>query len=211
MPSGVYDPVSRICDWCGSSFLGRANSKYCSVSHRDKARYRRDRDKRIRAVQEYRAREGSSIRARRRADYAKNTQKYRDASKKSYLKHRATRISDALAYQKARPEVRAAVHHKRRDALGGFLVPAKSLLRTLRKYGGRCAYCQVRLTAPSRSENTGLQWDHVVPLSRGGRHSIGNLLPACKRCNQEKNAKTIMEWKLSKISSDRLNNRKEGE
>lgn len=36
--------------------------------------------------------------------------------------------------------------------------------------------------------------DHIVPLSRGGRHSIGNLVSACNMCNATKNARFITEW-----------------
>jgi 5-methylcytosine-specific restriction endonuclease McrA len=43
------------------------------------------------------------------------------------------------------------------------------------------------------------QIDHIIPLSRGGDHSIGNLLPACKKCNTSKNDKTIMEWRIWKM------------
>jgi 5-methylcytosine-specific restriction endonuclease McrA len=38
--------------------------------------------------------------------------------------------------------------------------------------------------------------DHVIPRSRGGRHSIGNLVSCCGRCNSSKGAKTITEWHL---------------
>lgn len=37
--------------------------------------------------------------------------------------------------------------------------------------------------------------DHVVPLSRGGRHSIGNILPACESCNLSKHASYLVEWR----------------
>lgn len=37
--------------------------------------------------------------------------------------------------------------------------------------------------------------DHVVPIRRGGRHSIGNLLPSCNRCNLSKAAKLLVEWR----------------
>lgn len=31
--------------------------------------------------------------------------------------------------------------------------------------------------------------DHVVPLSRGGPHTVANLVPACLRCNRSKCAR----------------------
>lgn len=36
--------------------------------------------------------------------------------------------------------------------------------------------------------------DHVVPLARGGSHSIDNLVPACERCNTSKGAKLLADW-----------------
>ena len=36
--------------------------------------------------------------------------------------------------------------------------------------------------------------DHVVPLSRGGTHDIGNVVPSCQACNLSKGAKLISEW-----------------
>ena len=35
--------------------------------------------------------------------------------------------------------------------------------------------------------------DHVIPRSRGGDHSWGNLVTACKRCNQHKGNQTTEE------------------
>ncbi len=48
-----------------------------------------------------------------------------------------------------------------------------------------------------------IQLDHVVPVSRGGVHSIGNLVPACRPCNSSKNKWFITEWK--KIKRDKAN------
>lgn len=36
--------------------------------------------------------------------------------------------------------------------------------------------------------------DHVVPLSRGGRHEAKNLTPACRSCNSSKCALLLEEW-----------------
>lgn len=58
--------------------------------------------------------------------------------------------------------------------------------RLVARYRGECAYCG-QVCQPTI--------DHVVPLSRGGRHSIGNIVPACWSCNFSKNARTIVEWR----------------
>jgi 5-methylcytosine-specific restriction endonuclease McrA len=36
--------------------------------------------------------------------------------------------------------------------------------------------------------------DHVVPLIRGGRSSRGNVVPACKECNNKKKSLLPVEW-----------------
>jgi 5-methylcytosine-specific restriction endonuclease McrA len=51
-----------------------------------------------------------------------------------------------------------------------------------------CAYCSTPLT----SENTHI--DHIHPLSKGGSHSIDNVVLACKDCNLKKHTKTLDEW-----------------
>jgi 5-methylcytosine-specific restriction endonuclease McrA len=40
--------------------------------------------------------------------------------------------------------------------------------------------------------------DHVIPLSRGGRHEAGNLAIACKRCNLTKADKLCSELAVAR-------------
>ena len=53
---------------------------------------------------------------------------------------------------------------------------------------GQCHYCGEKVAR----EN--LTMDHVVPLSRGGKSTKGNLVPACKECNNKKKYLLPVEW-----------------
>ena len=53
---------------------------------------------------------------------------------------------------------------------------------------GICYYCS-HPTPPAA-----LTMDHIVPLARGGRSTKGNLVPACKACNNAKKNLLPMEW-----------------
>jgi 5-methylcytosine-specific restriction endonuclease McrA len=37
--------------------------------------------------------------------------------------------------------------------------------------------------------------DHIIPISRGGLHKVGNLAPSCAKCNLSKSAKFVTEWR----------------
>lgn len=113
----------------------------------------------------------------------------------SYARHQSERIAKAVAWARANPEARAAIanqHKARRRAWesnnpGSVGIATSDWLKTLRRYEGRCAYCG--------GTDGGIHMEHVVPVSRGGAHSIGNVLPACRPCNLSKGAKLLVEWR----------------
>ncbi|MER5639406.1 HNH endonuclease signature motif containing protein [Kitasatospora sp. NPDC002227] len=51
--------------------------------------------------------------------------------------------------------------------------------------GGWCTYCEL-----GEAEAV----DHVVPVDKGGRDDIYNLVPACESCNSSKKNRTLREW-----------------
>ncbi len=57
-----------------------------------------------------------------------------------------------------------------------------------RRSSGRCHWCGT-VVAPDA-----LTMDHIVPLVRGGRSTRGNVVPACKPCNDEKKHALAFEW-----------------
>ncbi|HDM09292.1 MAG: HNH endonuclease [Deltaproteobacteria bacterium] len=66
---------------------------------------------------------------------------------------------------------------------------------------GICHYCGRKVGRQN------LTMDHIVPLSRGGKSKKGNVVPACKECNNKKKYMLPIEWEeymqsLSKQPSD---------
>jgi two-component system phosphate regulon sensor histidine kinase PhoR len=53
---------------------------------------------------------------------------------------------------------------------------------------GFCHYCG-QPTLPKE-----LTMDHIVPIARGGKSTKGNIVPACKACNNKKKQLLPMEW-----------------
>jgi hypothetical protein len=41
------------------------------------------------------------------------------------------------------------------------------------------------------------RWDHLVPIKAGGDTVVGNMVPACSRCDDSKRHLPYMEWALS--------------
>ena len=41
------------------------------------------------------------------------------------------------------------------------------------------------------------RWDHLVPVNRGGETVLGNMVPACARCDDSKGDKPFEEWMIS--------------
>lgn len=88
--------------------------------------------------------------------------------------------------------LKAAKRRALKKENGVFQVTKKDIARMLKK---PCVYCG----APSE------HIDHVVPIIKGGRHSIGNMAPACAFCNVSKGAKLVSEWKAWKKNANSEN------
>ena len=109
-------------------------------------------------------------------------------------RHCGHRCREAAKRRNRTPEQRARINanHKvtekwrRAPKLGSDgRISTRDWERLVERYNGLCAYCSVR---PATDQ------DHVIPLSRGGRHTVGNVLPACRSCNSSKNDRLLIEW-----------------
>jgi 5-methylcytosine-specific restriction endonuclease McrA len=94
----------------------------------------------------------------------------------------------ARAYLQENPERMRAIRRTRKARIRfeRCLVTERDWRRLVTRYGGRCAYCGTK--------SQRLEREHIIPLARGGRHSIGNLLPSCPPCNSRKRTKLLIEF-----------------
>ena len=61
-----------------------------------------------------------------------------------------------------------------------------------KRAAGMCHYCQGQLPPAE------LTMDHLITLVRGGKSTKGNIVPACKECNNKKKYALPWEWEQEK-------------
>jgi 5-methylcytosine-specific restriction endonuclease McrA len=134
--------------------------------------------------------------------YHERKEFYAIAKRKYHLKHRLEYNLRAKARRRRLKddptEREKQKHHRKRTKakLRNHIKHQSSPQLTLAEWESilsaweyRCAYCSM----PSSS----LEQEHVHPLSRGGEHTIDNVVPACRRCNMKKGSRTLAEFYLA--------------
>ncbi|MBZ4486561.1 HNH endonuclease [Microbacterium sp. cx-55] len=82
-------------------------------------------------------------------------------------------------------KARAARRRTRRVAASGSDLTGAEWFRILDAWAA-CAYCG--------ADGAALQKDCVLPISRGGRYTIENVVPACGSCNASKSNEEVTSW-----------------
>jgi 5-methylcytosine-specific restriction endonuclease McrA len=85
-------------------------------------------------------------------------------------------------YAKAHPEQRVAAEARRRGRKNGALTSDLTHAQWLEIQAAqdhRCWYCGKRCKGK-------LTQDHIIPLSKGGSHTLHNVIGACRACNSKK-------------------------
>ncbi len=125
-------------------------------------------------------------------DIEANRAKDRERRRKSYAEDPQAHLKYMKKWRAANPErARAYVRlsgHRRRAAAGGEFIRVDDWEALLKKFKGCCAYCG--------AQSVRIEADHRVPLSRGGKNTIANIVPACRPCNRRKWTKTEDEFRV---------------
>lgn len=82
--------------------------------------------------------------------------------------------------------------------IAGRNVPNEIREAVLKRDKYTCQYCG------RKGEGVELEIDHIIPMTRGGKTDIRNLITACKECNRAKHNKLLSADQLEEIA-ERIN------
>jgi 5-methylcytosine-specific restriction endonuclease McrA len=120
---------------------------------------------------------------------AKNIERTRKHALAYYYRNRDDIKIRMASWQKDNKEKICEYQAKRRVKFVGNGVYKISKRDFKRLTSGYCAVC-------GSADN--IQIDHIIPVSKGGHHAIGNLQLLCACCNRSKRDKTMTEWRYKK-------------
>lgn len=212
------ETTTKICTKCKTEKLitefnnrsrnkdGKSNDcKECV--NKERIEYRKINNERIKEIKRlsyYKNRE--DINNRRKLDYQENKDKYNKISREYhqnnkekvlkqkqeyYLKNKERIQEYSKKYRKTfncKMSFKNTAHKRRLKIKCGDVTTEQ--LKQLYKNSTNCYWCNKELI----KNDTHL--DHFMPLSKGGKHTISNLVLSCSKCNLKKGAKDPLEFLL---------------
>lgn len=196
----IKDGHSTICKKCKSEKDKKYREENKTKIYQSKKEYREknidiirikkkeyrnnNKEKISKRDKEYREKNKEKIRENKKLYYEANKE-YVLSKNKEYQKRNRVRLNKyLLEYSKTKigSASKLNTRHKRRTVIKNGDVTTQQL-KELYSTVKNCYWCNIKLT----KNNTHL--DHFVPLSKGGLHTIDNLVLSCSCCNLKKSNK----------------------
>lgn len=209
----------------GEAIRMAAKRRYHENRERVQEVQRQYREKHEDELQAYRARwraeNAETIREKKRIYYQANADRLKKKQTLYYKRVRQKELVKRAAWRRQYPEklreqyrlwiatprgqeVRRAVgvRYRGRKAQQKGVVTVECKQAWLEVFRFCCPVCGDRMDCtPGSHHAKSLTWDHVIPISRGGRDDDSNLLPLCQSCNSKKSNRTYEEWLGRPINS----------
>lgn len=190
---------TKCCTRCGKEypatleyFTSRAKGRFGLASeckdceHIRQAAYRAvSKDKKRERNQRYYAENKAREKKRIKRYYEQNKDKFHQR----YIATRDRKLEKQKQWARANSEnirIRAMRRRSRVKSADGD-VTTEEVMMQYKRQRTKCYYCGCLLMG-------NYHIDHVIPISRGGRNAIDNIVLACPSCNREKNARLPHEW-----------------
>jgi 5-methylcytosine-specific restriction endonuclease McrA len=212
-----FDPsrfrLGNLCgkghDYCGTGLTLRGVKKGdCQVCKKLAARTpearlksrERNRRKRLENLEDYRVKDRERYRENRVEkvrEYGKmyrkeNLELIRSKKKKYHNANSEKIIAKTKKWAEENPEkskaTKVQISHRRRARMASVHHHPWTTSEQSAKFahfGHSCAYC---------GATGNLTVDHFISIASGGPNTLGNIVPACPRCNSSKHASDASEW-----------------
>jgi 5-methylcytosine-specific restriction endonuclease McrA len=180
-------PNVRTCPVCNGEVEGAPQKRYCSAVCGDRASREKNRENRSERKRAYHAANREAIKARQRAYYAANREAIK-ARQRAWRETNKKKIREInRAYYAANPDkVRQRVD-RRKARQKGARVERVYRRRVFERDGWRCGICGGKTLKKAKHPHPKAPvLDHIIPLSKGGEHSMRNVQCAHHRCNAAK-------------------------
>ena len=202
------------CAECGAVFTAyRPGQKFCSAQCRNASKYRRRKPARNAKYAQENPRverisnceicgcEIANSHLGKLRRYCRGEECQRERVRRTNAEWRAKNRDKSNGYARAwsgrnaekRRELSRIGRHRRRAREAGNGVFVISDRDQARLDASACVQC---------GSWDRLEEDHIVPVSRGGAHSIGNLQILCLSCNGTKNNRLQVEWLVARGELD---------
>lgn len=181
--SGLW-PSCKECKNAATLEWRRARAE--QIRAYDRERYARltPEQKRARGQKAWAAADREKTRGYSRAYYQRNKEKILAAAKQWRKENPELVRALRQAHRKAKPHMQANAAAVRRARIRGTMVGPVDLEAL---WTGSCGICGGAMTRDARfPDNASPSIDHIIPLSKGGGHVVGNLQWAHLGCNKIK-------------------------
>ncbi len=188
------------CKQCQRAYQ-RANAEKISAQRKDYRENNRDRvseskrtynaknrDRLLAKSRERHAANRDADNAKMRARRSANPELVRAEKAAEYERNKGHYKQRSREWHERNPGASAEYDRRRRARMRGTqVVPLSSqqIQQRFSVFDDRCVYC---------GTEGELTVDHIIPLSRGGRHILSNIKPACRSCNSKKRNRRPDEW-----------------
>lgn len=178
----------KSCDLCASALTAteyRRNSGMCSLCKTAINEYRQHKDVIKQVIKQIESQVCYCCDCGGRFTHIKNKSRVRCGG---CTTKRAREISRASHKE---------TKHRRRARKKGATVERFTSLELFNRDGWKCQLCGCRVRKyKTMNHPREATIDHIIPLSRGGKHALVNCQTACRQCNTIKGAKTKGQLRL---------------
>lgn len=144
-------------------------------------------------VKAFREADPARAKAMRRRNYEKNKDKELATMAVNYQNNKELRQQQARERYQANPIPAKQAAARRRAKMQDNGIYEVSDKEWAKLELGPCFYC---------GSTESIEIDHIIPIDRGGAHSIGNLMPLCLIHNRSKHTKLWIEFRVKEGKSN---------